>query len=93
MTPHEGTSAELVDARQRVADLQLALETRHMIGVAQGLLMARYGLSTEQAFEYLRRLSQDGNVKLRRLADGVVREWHEVGCLIGEFDPKQGEPA
>jgi hypothetical protein len=55
--------------------------------MAQGLLMARYDLTTEQAFEYLRRTSQDGNVKLRRLADRIVGDWHAVGCRMDAFHP------
>lgn len=83
---------ELVDVRRKVDELHIALETRHTIGVAQGLLMARYGLTSEQAFEYLRRRSQHGNVKLRRLADLVVEEWLHAECRLGEFDPLSGEP-
>jgi AmiR/NasT family two-component response regulator len=79
---------ELDTARRKVEQLHTALETRHTIGVAQGLLMARYQLTTEQAFEYLRRSSQESNVKLRQLADGVVGDWHEVGCRLDEFHPQ-----
>ena len=50
-----------------------AVGTRHAIGVAQGILMERYGLDVDSAFEALRRRSQDGNVKLRSVADHVVR--------------------
>jgi AmiR/NasT family two-component response regulator len=79
---------ELDTTRRKVEELHTALETRHTIGLAQGLLMARYELTTEQAFEYLRRSSQDGNVKLRRLADRVVGDWHEIGCRLDEFHPE-----
>lgn len=91
MERHED-ERELVVFRRKVDDLNIALETRHTIGLAQGLLMARYGLTAEQAFEYLRRRSQDGNVKLRRLADRVVEEWLHAECRLGEFDPLRGEP-
>ena len=59
-------------ARERMAQLRQALESRHAIGLAQGLLMNRYGLTVEQSFEYLRRRSQAENVKLRELAASVV---------------------
>jgi AmiR/NasT family two-component response regulator len=79
---------ELDTARRKVEELHTALETRHTIGLAQGLLMARYELTAEQAFEYLRRSSQEGNVKLRRLAERVVGDWHDIGCRLDEFHPQ-----
>lgn len=87
MTTHENGTGALQDAHRKVAELHEALQSRHVIGVAQGLLMARFGLSTDQAFEYLRRRSQDENVKLRTLADDLVTRWHEDGCRLVEFDP------
>jgi hypothetical protein len=93
VTRHEEgkVHVDLNDARREVAELHTALETRHSIGLAQGLLMARYGLSTEQSFAYLQRRSQDGNVKLRRIADEVVSHWHDAGCRFEEFDPAGDE--
>ncbi len=93
MTRHDNGEVrlDLNDARREVAELHTALETRHSIGLAQGLLMARYGLSTEQSFAYLQRRSQDGNVKLRRIADEVVSLWHDTGCRFDEFDPAGDE--
>lgn len=56
----------------RDAQLNTALDARKVIGQAQGILMERYGLTTEQAFEVLRRYSQDHNVKLRLVAEQLV---------------------
>lgn len=50
-----------------------ALSTRRQIGIAIGILMERYGLDDEQAFEFLRRTSQEENRKLRDLAEDLVR--------------------
>lgn len=50
-----------------------AVGTRHAIGVAQGILVERYGLDVDRAFEAMRRCSQQGNVKLRDVAEHVVR--------------------
>jgi hypothetical protein len=61
-------AATLAIAR-KVEQLELALITRQEIGQAVGILMERYGLTADSAFAYLRRLSQDGNVKLRDLAE------------------------
>lgn len=52
--------------------LQTAVESRHTIGVAQGILMQTYGITVEQSFELLRRLSSQTNTKLRTLAERVV---------------------
>ena len=55
-----------------VQGLNTALDTRKRIGQAQGILMERYNLDEERAFEVLRRYSQDRNVKLRQIADDLV---------------------
>jgi GAF domain-containing protein len=56
-----------------VKGLQTAVESRHMIGVAQGILMQNYGIDMEQAFEVLRRYSSHKNIKLREVAEHVVK--------------------
>lgn len=71
-------TAALANARRyaevRVLAEQLgqALESREMIGQAVGVLMARRGISAEQAFADLARQSQNTNTKLRELAASVV---------------------
>ena len=54
------------------AGLNVALDTRKLIGQAQGLLMERFGLDEARAFEVLRRYSQEHNLKLRRVAEYLV---------------------
>jgi GAF domain-containing protein len=49
-----------------------ALDSRKLIGQAQGILMERFDLDDAHAFEVLRRYSQDNNIKLRDLAQIVV---------------------
>lgn len=55
-------------------NLAHAMHARHLIGIAQGMLMLRYGLTETQAFAFLNRNSQDSNTKLRVLAAQVVDE-------------------
>ncbi|MGW4274542.1 GAF and ANTAR domain-containing protein [Streptomyces seoulensis] len=50
------------------AQMEQAIVTRHLIGEAMGILMGSRGLSEEQAFDVLRRYSQDNNVKVREVA-------------------------
>jgi uncharacterized protein YigA (DUF484 family) len=49
-----------------------AIETRKVIGQAQGILMERFELTSEQAFAVLRRYSQDSNIKLRSVAQKLI---------------------
>jgi GAF domain-containing protein len=57
---------------KREEGLRLAIDARHLIGQAQGILMERYGLSADKAFAVLRRYSQDNNVKLRIVAERII---------------------
>jgi GAF domain-containing protein len=61
------------DSRSR-ADLEARADTRDVIGMAKGLLMAHEGISPEEAFDILRRASQRTNVKLRTIAGDVVAQ-------------------
>ena len=54
------------------AQMEEALQSRDLIGQAKGILMAREGVTADQAFDMLRRASQRLNVKLREVAGGVV---------------------
>lgn len=53
-------------------ELRRAIDGRHVIGMAQGILMERFNLGQDQAFAVLRRYSQDRNVKLREVAGRLV---------------------
>lgn len=65
-------------AKAEHVGLRTAMQTRHIIGMAQGILMARHGLTPENAFAVLRRYSSQHNVKLRAVAERVVREFGPV---------------
>ncbi len=54
------------------ANLRVALDTRKRIGQAEGILMERFDLDPDQAFQVLRRYSQDSNLKLREVAEELV---------------------
>jgi hypothetical protein len=77
-------SAALTDARAYEGS-QAAVRSRQTIGVAQGMLMQRYHLTLDQAFEVLRRYSQNYNIKLKDLAARLTQEGH-----IPEANP--GDP-
>lgn len=56
-----------------VDQLRAALESRLVIGQAQGLLMERLGVDAHQAMDYLRRTSNELNRKLVLVAAEIVR--------------------
>lgn len=62
----------LAEARH-AENLERAVITRTVIGQAEGILMERFDLSAEQAFNLLRRVSQERNVKLNGIAEELVR--------------------
>jgi GAF domain-containing protein len=64
-------AATLAFAR-KADQMEIAMLTRQQIGQAVGVLMERYGLSPEAAFNYLRRVSQTRNVKVREVARKLV---------------------
>lgn len=62
-----------LDSATTIEHQTLALDTRTEIGQAQGILMARSGLTADAAFAYLQRLSQTSNRKLHVIAQEVLR--------------------
>ena len=52
--------------------LKSAMATRDRIGQAKGIIMERYGVDEVRAFEMLRQLSQDSNIKLTQVAQRVI---------------------
>ncbi|MFE0730571.1 GAF and ANTAR domain-containing protein [Streptomyces antibioticus] len=56
------------------AQLEQAVATRHVIGEAMGILMGSHQLTEEQAFDVLRRYSQENNLKLRDVARRVCEQ-------------------
>ncbi|MFD8394630.1 GAF and ANTAR domain-containing protein [Streptomyces sp. NPDC059680] len=56
------------------AQMEQAVATRHTIGEAMGILMGAHHLTEEQAFDVLRRFSQENNIKLREVARRVCEQ-------------------
>jgi GAF domain-containing protein len=65
-------SIALSSARQEES-LWQAIDARTLIGRAQGILMERFALDDQGAFEVLRRYSQNTNTKLNEVARILVR--------------------
>lgn len=64
----------------RHEQMHTALSSRQLIGEATGILRARFDLTSEQAFNVLKRISSHHNVKLFAVAEHVV----ETGGLPPE---------
>lgn len=60
-------------AARRQSELVRAVGTREVIGQAQGILMERNRITADEAFGRLVRASQHRNLKLRDVADHLVR--------------------
>ncbi|ALG15013.1 histidine kinase [Kibdelosporangium phytohabitans] len=60
------------------AHLRTAIESRDVIGQAKGILMARHGLTSDEAFDLLRRTSQHLNVKLADVAATFTERHREL---------------
>jgi len=71
--PQPDDEAQMSEAVREIA------EQRAFIEQAKGMLMFIYGLDEHAAFDLLRWQSQQHNVKLRALAEQVVKDIAELG--------------
>ena len=72
------TTNAVTRAELQAANLRKAIDSRDVIGQAKGIIMARRGVSAEEAFDVLRRTSQDLNVKLSELASTLTTRHTEI---------------
>ncbi|SCK14938.1 GAF and ANTAR domain-containing protein [Streptomyces sp. WMMB 322] len=72
-------AAVAFSSARNAEQLHRALSTRHTIGEAMGMIIERHGLSQDEAFGVLRKLSQERNIKLYEIARDV--------CESGSIDP------
>jgi GAF domain-containing protein len=68
-----GNTYAYQDARNMADNLQVALESRAVIDQAKGILMERYKVTADQAFQALARVSMHTNTKVKDVADNLVR--------------------
>ena len=71
--------AVVLASTRRIDGLTTALHTRHTVGIAQGMLIERYGLDIDRSFALLRRYSSHRNMKITDLAAQIV--------LTGQLPP------
>ena len=68
-----------LSSAQQLAGLEAAMQSRHTIGMAQGILMERFQLDPARAFALLCRISSEQNRKVRDIA----AELTESGAIPG----------
>jgi len=78
-------SSRVAELEAEIAQLRDALTRRQQIGVAVGLLAQRFAVSPERAWSLLVRLSQNGHVKVREIAEAVI------AAHCGQLDPSKVE--
>ena len=64
------------NSARRDEQFRKALASRDVIGQAKGMIMERYSVDAVQAFGVLRKLSQDSNVPLIKIATEMVESAH-----------------
>jgi AmiR/NasT family two-component response regulator len=72
-------ASDLLAAKEEIAQLRVALEHRTVIGEAIGIIMERFGLNAEAAWEVLSRLSQERNRKVYAIAQELIGAGHSEG--------------
>lgn len=79
-----------LDGIQRLAgQLEQAMASRAVIEQAKGVIMALRGIDEHEAFNFLRQLSQDRNIKVRVLAEQVVLSVHQTQGATGNGAPTE----
>ncbi|ORA19402.1 PAS and ANTAR domain-containing protein [Mycobacterium arosiense] len=84
-------SANYEQAREDAMSAKLAEISENRAGIeqAKGMLMLIYGISDSAAFELLKWLSQEANIKLRPLAEQIAHDFRGAGQSLNtqsEFD-------
>jgi AmiR/NasT family two-component response regulator len=77
--PREQAAALAADAlalvselSDEISQLKFALDSNRRIGMAMGLVMGQLEIADDEAFDALRRISQNTNRKLRDVADDII---------------------
>jgi hypothetical protein len=78
------------DSHEEIEQMRQALASRAVIEQAKGIAMERYGLSSDVAWSWLVRTSQNRNVKLRAIAEELVESVAAPAQSDGSGSPAVG---
>ncbi|MCW2528134.1 MAG: hypothetical protein JWM76_2994 [Pseudonocardiales bacterium] len=70
---HAAVAFQAANDHAQIENMSIALISSRRIGAAVGILMSRYNLTENAAFEHLRTASQTSNRKIRDVADEIVQ--------------------
>ncbi|UUL77453.1 GAF and ANTAR domain-containing protein [Pseudarthrobacter sp. Fe7] len=79
-------AVRIASADQRAENLRAAMDTRTVIDVACGIIMAQNKCSKDQAFELLRSASNTRNQKLNEIAEALVNRFSGSEDAKAHFD-------
>jgi hypothetical protein len=68
-----GNAANYGDAQRTALQLQAAAESRSVVDQAKGMLMQALGCTADEALRWLRKASQERNIRVADIAESVVR--------------------
>lgn len=68
-----GNAADYGDAQRTVRQLQAAAQSRSIVDQAKGMLMQAIGCTADEALRWLRKASQERNIKVTDLAERVIK--------------------
>lgn len=72
-------NTELAETKDLAKQLQSALDSRVIIEQAKGVLANEYAISVDEAFDRIRRHSQENNVKLSEVCAAIVETGFKPG--------------
>lgn len=75
-----------------VGSLETSIKTRHLIGVAQGILMQRHDLSEAAAFAAIRRYAAEHRISVNEAVDVIIRGDSDPMLLAPRKDLQVQEP-
>lgn len=78
-------AARAIAVAEESTGLMRALDTRKVVGQAQGIVMERFDLDGDRSLEFLMRLSQNRNVKLREVATWIIDHRDDDSLADPEF--------
>ncbi|WP_405072263.1 ANTAR domain-containing protein [Kribbella sp. NBC_01510] len=87
-------AAVAIAAARSGSSMAQAVDARKLVGQAMGILMERYDLDSDRAFEVLKRYSQDNNRKLRDVAQELIdtrklpARTEYSACTAGTWPPR-----
>lgn len=72
MTLDRTHDVRTADLQERVRELEAALETRAVVGRAQGIIMERYEMGADEAMSVLRRIADRTGNQVSEIAAHLV---------------------